>query len=123
MAVTKERIIATVFETAELPRKVAREAVENLMAIIKNTLAGAEDVMVSGFGKFQVKRKNARHGRNPQTGEALELRPRRVVTFRISRTLRLKINGEEEAAAAADDFDSEDKIRMKNGKKADKKRP
>jgi len=115
MAVTKERIIDAVFETAELPRKAAREAVENLMAIIKKTLAGDEDVLVSGFGKFQVKRKKARHGRNPQTGEALELRSRRVVTFRIARLLRRKINGEEGEAAAADDFDSEDKIRTKNG--------
>ena len=114
MAVTKERIIDAVFETAELPRKAAREAVENLMAIIKNTLAGEDDVMVSGFGKFQVRRKKARFGRNPQTGEPLELRPRRVVTFRPSGILRRKINGEKSEAAAPDDFDSEDKIRTKN---------
>jgi integration host factor subunit alpha len=95
MAVTKERIIDTIFETAELSRRATREAVEKLMAILKKTLAGEEDVMVSGFGKFHVKRKNARRGRNPKTREAMELRPRRVVVFRTSGILRRKLNGEE----------------------------
>ena len=95
MAVTKERIINAVFEQAELSRKAAREVVETLLTIIKGTLADEKDVLVSGFGKFQVRRKRARRGRNPQTKEAIELRPRRVVVFHPSGILRQKINDEE----------------------------
>ena len=111
MAVTKERIINAVFEQAELSRKDAREVVEKLLKIIKDTLADEKDILVSGFGKFQVRRKRARRGRNPQTKEALELRPRRVVVFHTSGILRSKLNGEGKDAALIDDFDSEDKTR------------
>jgi integration host factor subunit alpha len=95
--------------------------VERLLRILKETLAGEEDVMVSGFGKFQVKRKSARRGRNPQTKEAMELRQRRVVVFRTSGILRRKINGGEADTASGDDFDSEDTIRAGAGRKADEK--
>jgi integration host factor subunit alpha len=61
------------------------------MAIIKKTLAGEEDVLVSGFGKFHVRRKRARRGRNPITKEPLELRPRRVVVFSTSGILRNRL--------------------------------
>jgi len=115
MTVTKERIINAVFEQAELSRKAAREVVEKLLTILKETLADEKDVLVSGFGKFQVRRKRARRGRNPQTKEPLELRPRRVVTFRTSEILRQKINGEETDTASTDDFDSEDKTRARTG--------
>jgi integration host factor subunit alpha len=123
MTVTKERIIDAVFETAELSRKAACEAVETLMKILKETLAGEENVMVSGFGKFQVKRKNARRGRNPQTGEALGLRPRRVVVFRNSGMLRRKFKGEESQSAADENFNSENKVRTRNALKANKNQP
>jgi len=95
MTVTKERIIDAVFNQGVLPRKDAREAVERFLAILKKTLASEEDILVSGFGKFQVRRKKARRGRNPRTKEAMELRPRRVVVFHTSGILRQKINGEE----------------------------
>jgi len=114
MTVTKERIFEAVFKQAELPRKIAREAVERLLGILKKTLASEEDVLVSGFGKFHVMRKKARRGRNPQTKEPLELRPRRVVVFHTSGILRRKINGEEAEAAAADDFDTKEKTRTKH---------
>ena len=123
MAVTKERIIDVVFNQGILPRKDVRTAVEKLLALLKKTLADEEDVLISGFGKFQVRRKRARRGRNPRTREAMKLRPRRVVTFRISGILRRRINGEEADASADDGFDSEDKIRPKVKLKADKKRP
>ena len=115
MTVTKERIINAVFEQAELSRKTAREVVEKLLTILKETLADEKDVLVSGFGKFQVRRKRARRGRKPQTKEPLELRPRRVVAFRTSEILRSKINGEEKDTASTDDFDSEDKTRTRTG--------
>jgi integration host factor subunit alpha len=63
------------------------------LEIIKRTLESGEDVMISGFGKFCVKEKKQRKGRNPATGKDMMLEPRKVVTFRCSRQLRYKING------------------------------
>ena len=62
------------------------------MELIKHTLAEGENILVSGFGKFVVKNKSARKGRNPQTREDLRLRARKVVVFRTSGVLRKKIN-------------------------------
>jgi integration host factor subunit alpha len=59
---------------------------------MRQTLASGEDVLISGFGRFCVKRKAERRGRNPATGEGMMLRPRRVVTFKCSGKLRKKIN-------------------------------
>jgi len=60
---------------------------------MKSTLASGEDVLISGFGKFCVKEKAERKGRNPATGEDMMLAPRRVVAFKCSGKLRDKING------------------------------
>jgi len=67
--------------------------VESLIEIIKKTLESGEDVLISGFGKFCVKGKRERRGRNPQTGNDLMLGERRVVTFKCSGRLKNKING------------------------------
>ena len=67
--------------------------VESLLEIIKHTLESGEDVLISGFGKFCVRDKKKRKGRNPQTGQDAMLRERRVITFKISEVLRKKING------------------------------
>ncbi len=67
-------------------------------------LAEEKDVLISGFGKFVVKRKRARRGRNPQTKESLELRARRVVVFKNSGILRKKVNGEAVDENTGDDF-------------------
>ena len=69
------------------------ETVETLLEIIKSTLASSEDVMISGFGKFCVKEKKERKGRNPATGESMMLEPRKIVKFRCSGKLRDRING------------------------------
>ena len=79
-----------------LSRRCAEEIVESLFEIIKKTLASGEDIVIVGFGKFQVKFKWARKGRNPQTGEMIILRSRRTVTFRTSPTLRKKMNTRDE---------------------------
>jgi len=71
----------------------AREAVETILRIIKSSLENGEDVLLSKFGKFNVQDKNARRGRNPQTGESVMLAARRVVTFKPSGKLRQKVNG------------------------------
>ena len=69
------------------------ETVGSIVDIIKETLATGEDVLISGFGKFQVKEKGKCRGRNPATGGDLILRPRRVVTFKVSGKLREPVNG------------------------------
>lgn len=75
-----------------LGHKRTTEIIDALFEKIKETLAKGEDVRISGFGKFQVKFKWARKGRNPKTGENIILRSRRTVTFRCSPRLRQKIN-------------------------------
>ena len=93
MALTKANLVETVQDVCELTKKDSRKLVDELLAIIKDTLMNGEDVLVSGFGKFYVKEKRKRRGRNPQTGEFLMLEPRKVVRFKCSGVLRDKING------------------------------
>jgi integration host factor subunit alpha len=68
--------------------------IETLLEILKSKLESGEDVLISRFGKFCVKEKHERRGRNPATGKDMMLEPRRVLTFRCSRQLRDKINGD-----------------------------
>ncbi len=92
MAVTKDDIVARIHEVG-FTKKQAVDLVEALIEIIKASLEKEEDVLISGFGKFCIKRKHQRRGRNPATGEDLMLRERRVITFKCSGKLRNKING------------------------------
>jgi integration host factor subunit alpha len=94
MALTKADIIESVHQQLGLPKNKSDEVVEQLIETIKSTLASGEDVLVSGFGKFCVNKKKERRGRNPATGDSIMLRPRRVVTFKVSGKLRRRINGE-----------------------------
>ena len=91
MALTKNDIVAKVNDLG-FTKKKSIEIVESLLEIIKGTLEGGDDVLVSGFGKFCVKEKKKRRGRNPATGSDLILRERKVVTFKCSGKLRSKIN-------------------------------
>jgi integration host factor subunit alpha len=91
MAVTKDDIVAQIHEVG-FSKKQAVDLVEALIEIIKANLEKGDDVLISGFGKFCVKRKNQRRGRNPATGQDLMLRERRVITFKCSGKLRNKIN-------------------------------
>jgi len=93
MALTKVSLVDAIAEANGFPREKASGTVETLLEIIKSTLASGEDVLISGFGKFCVKQKKQRKGRNPATGEDLILAPRKVVTFKCSGILRDKING------------------------------
>jgi integration host factor subunit alpha len=92
MALTKSDIVASIHDLG-LTKKKSVEVVESLLEIIKRSLESSEDVLISGFGKFCVKDKASRRGRNPATGEDLMLRRRRVVTFKCSGKLRNKIDG------------------------------
>jgi len=92
MTLTKEKIIDTIYNQVGLSKNQSRRVVEGLLEIIKQTLSKKENLLISGFGKFIVKDKAARKGRNPQTTEDLRLRARKVVVFRTSGVLRKKIN-------------------------------
>ena len=92
MALTKDKIINEVYTQLGLRKSDARQVVEQLLEIMKGTLQNGEDLLISGFGKFVVKEKKARRGRNPQTRRDLQLRARRVVVFKTSGILRKKIN-------------------------------
>lgn len=93
MALTKANIVDAVADKNDYTRTRSFDIVEKLLEIIKRSLESGEDVLISGFGKFCVKEKNERRGRNPSTGEDMLLEPRKVVTFRCSRQLRHKLNG------------------------------
>ena len=92
MALTKEHLISLVAEANGYHRIQSVELVDTLLEIIKSKLVSGEDVLISGFGKFCVKEKHERRGRNPATGEDMMMKARRVVTFRWSGRLRAKIN-------------------------------
>ena len=92
MAITKANLIDSVYEKSELQKQQSTSAVESLLEIMKRTLGSGEDILISGFGKFYVKEKNKRKGRNPHTGNGLILDARRVVTFKCSGVLREKVN-------------------------------
>jgi integration host factor subunit alpha len=92
MTLTKAHIIDAIANQIGFPKNHSSEIVGNLLEIIKRTLESGEDVLISGFGKFCVKEKRQRKGRNPATGEDMMLAARRVVTFKCSRKLRDKIH-------------------------------
>ena len=92
MALTKEKIIDDVYNHVGLTKAQSRDIVERLFETIKQTLEKGDNILISGFGKFTVKEKAERRGRNPQTTEDLLLRSRRVVVFKTSGVLRSKIN-------------------------------
>jgi integration host factor subunit alpha len=95
MTVTKDHIINSICNQLDLPKKKAAEMIESLLGLVEKNLETGEDVLISGFGKFCVKQKKERKGRNPATGEDLLLGSRRVVTFKCSPILRAKINMKE----------------------------
>ena len=92
MTLTKARIAANIQDELGLQANHSKEVVETLLEIMKSTLETGEDILISGFGKFIVKEKTARKGRNPATGDDMILKARRVVTFRCSSKLRSMIN-------------------------------
>jgi integration host factor subunit alpha len=96
MTLTKADLIQQIYnQHEELTKIQATNSVEAFLRISKNTLISGSDLLLSGFGKFSVKDKKPRIGRNPQTGEELMLDARRVVTFKPSGILRDKTNGSE----------------------------
>ena len=93
MTLTKEHIINSLSNHLGLPKRKSAALFQSMLETIKMTLENGEDVLISGFGKFLVKEKNERRGRNPATGNNLILDARRLVTFKCSGKLREKLNG------------------------------
>ena len=89
---TKARIVEAVVETNGYTQQKAHETIEIFLELIKRTLVSREDIMISGFGKFCVKEKMQRRGRNPATGKDLIIAPRKVVKFKWSGKLKEKLN-------------------------------
>ena len=93
MTLTKAKLIDSMYNQVGLSRTKSAQVVESLLDIIKETLENGEDVLISRFGKFCVKEKGKRRGRNPHTGEDLMLTERMVVRFMCSPVLKDKVNG------------------------------
>ena len=92
MTITKTKLIESIWKKSELPKQESISTLESLIEIIKKTLESGEDLLISGFGKFTVKDKKKRKGRNPQTGNDLILDARRIVLFKRSEKLRKSLN-------------------------------
>jgi len=105
---TKAEIVEQIYEQVGFSKKESAELVEKVFETIKETLSRGEKVKISGFGNFVVREKNARKGRNPQTGEEILLEARRVLTFKPSLVLKNVLNeepveGEDEGVAPPGD--------------------
>ena len=99
---TKAEIVEQIYEKVGFSKKESAELVERVFDIIKETLKEGEKVKISGFGNFVVREKNARKGRNPQTGEEIRLDARRVLTFKPSLVLKNTLNGDETSGKVLD---------------------
>lgn len=91
-ALTKQTIIEKISEKNNQTPSQAKDTIESLLEIMKSTLASGEDIMISGFGKFQVNEKAPRKGRNPATGREMILKGRKTVTFKCAGVLRDRLN-------------------------------
>ncbi len=94
MNLTKDQIINSIANQIGYPKDYSSEILETVLEIIKKALESGDDVLITGFGKFCVKEKGERRGRNPSTGEDLMMRSRKVMTFRCSGKLRERLNGQ-----------------------------
>ena len=92
MAITKDKLTVLLQAQLGMSRQEARKTVEGLFKIMKDTLSQGEDLLLSGFGKFSVRQKKPRKGRNPQTEEEITIAARKVLVFKPSRVLRQRIN-------------------------------
>ena len=92
MALTKEKLTILLQTQLGMSRNESRYTVDRLFKIMKDTLSQGEDLLISGFGKFSVRQKRARRGRNPQTKERIILSARKVLVFKTSGVLRKRIN-------------------------------
>lgn len=92
MALTKDKLVTRIQTQMDITKQESHQIVERLLEIMKDTLARGEELLISGFGKFSVRQKRERRGRNPQTKESLVLAARKVLVFKVSGVLRDRIN-------------------------------
>jgi integration host factor subunit alpha len=85
---TKSDIAESIRTKVGIQRKDAEDFLESVLQIMKDTLSSGEEVKISGFGKFAVRQKNDRRGRNPQTGDIITITSRKVLTFKPSVLLK-----------------------------------
>lgn len=89
---TKADIVENIYERVGISKKETATVVQTIFDTIKETLEDEENVKISGFGNFVIRKKRARRGRNPQTGEEIEISARKVITFKPSNVLKDLIN-------------------------------
>jgi integration host factor subunit alpha len=92
MTLTKDKLTTRLQTQIGMTKPESRHLVEGLFELMKSTLADGEGLLISDFGKFSMRQKKERLGRNPQTKEKLMLRERKVVVFRVSGVLRRRVN-------------------------------
>lgn len=100
---TKAELIEAVYSKVGISKKESADLVELIFDTMKDTLSKGEKIKISGFGNFVVREKRSRMGRNPQTGESMEISARRVLTFRPSQVLKNDLNGDEGGGEELDD--------------------
>ena len=93
MTLTKDQIVSSIGNRLGVTKFESTRLVESVLETVKASLSNGEDVLISGFGKFIVRKKDARRGRNPATGEDLTLEPRTVITFKCSPLMKGRMNG------------------------------
>ena len=89
---TKADIVDAIYEVADKNRAEVKDQVESLLLLMKQAIKKDNELLISGFGKFEAYDKNSRRGRNPQTDEVITLPPRKVAVFRLSRKFRAELN-------------------------------
>jgi integration host factor subunit alpha len=103
--ITKADLIEAVYEKVGFSKKESSEIVEKILETMKLTLERGDKLKISGFGKFEVRHKNTRRGRNPQTNKELQIPAHRVVSFKPSQVLKAAIAGEPTAGLSDDDLE------------------
>jgi len=93
MTLTKDHLVSSIGKRLGISKFESSRILESVLETVKNSLSNGEDVLISGFGKFIVREKASRRGRNPKTGQDLTLDPRRVITFKCSGVMRDRLNG------------------------------
>lgn len=94
MTLTKSQIIEAVYDTTQVTKKEASDFVNEVLEVMKEALEEGEEIKVSGFGKFEVRKKGERIGRNPRTGDEIVIPERKVLRFKVSQVLKDELNGD-----------------------------
>ncbi len=94
MTMTKAGLVDTVYESVGVTKKEASDYVDTVLETIKETLEEGDELKISGFGKFEVRHKGERVGRNPRTGVEIMIPERKVLRFKVSQVLKDELNGE-----------------------------